>query len=184
MSKEVKLLYRPGNAKVRALDPKILTWDDHKKERHNFEPERRSDGKVIYVVREEYARILLAAQPDRYFLLEPKKLSVRFKSQDGLAYQTKDVLSVMGTSKFKEIEAEISAEAKAKADAEAKAQEKAKADAEAKEPAKSQEPGKEPAAGPDGAKGAGKGPEAPKGANAPIPPASGPSSPPPGDGAL
>ncbi len=101
--KEVKLLYHHPHTPNRAVPPKVLQRKDHKGEEHFHEPQVLGK-KVIYTVPEDYARRLLAAQGDRYFLLEPKVLTVRFKSADGLSSTTREVKSILGTPRLKQLE--------------------------------------------------------------------------------
>lgn len=111
--KQVKLLYHhPNKANRAAGTAKVLNRKDHKGEEFFHEPEVLGK-KVIYTVPEDYARRLLAGQPDRYFLLEPKELMVRFKGVDGLSYQHKVVKSILGTPKMKALEELIAQEAAA-----------------------------------------------------------------------
>lgn len=112
-NKMVKILYRHPNRSVRELSPKVLEWDDHKKERHFFEPSIVA-GKVVYEVPEPYGRLLLSRQPERYFLLEPKKLMCKFPSRDGLSSETRMVDTVLGSSKFKDFESVAESEQKEK----------------------------------------------------------------------
>lgn len=158
-NKMVKILYRHPNRSVRELSPKVLEWDDHKKERHFFEPSIVG-GKVVYEVPEPYGRLLLSRQPERYFLLEPKKLMCKFPSRDGLSSETRMVDSVLGTSKFKEFEAAAESEQKEKEEAQKLADKEADdlelAELEAAE--KAQAPAKKPKDSPKGTpQGAGPG---------------------------
>ncbi len=116
--KQVKLLYHHPNKNNRALGTaKVLNRRDHKGEEFFHEPEVLGK-KTVYTVPEDYARRLLAGQPDRYFLLEPKSLMVRFKSADGLSTQYKEVKSILGSAKMKELEELIAKEAAVEAPAE------------------------------------------------------------------
>lgn len=111
--KQVKLLYHHPNKGNRTPgSAKILSYKDHEGKEHFCEPEMLGK-KIIYTLPEEYARRLLAGQPDRYFLLEPKSMMVRFKSADGLSSHTREVKSIMGGPRMKELEELLAKEAEA-----------------------------------------------------------------------
>jgi hypothetical protein len=163
MSKTCKILFRHPNKEVRALPPKVLEWVDHKKEKHYFEP-TILQGKVVYELPEPYARVLLSNQPERYFLLEPKRMLIKVK-KDGLSFENKEVASILNSKRFADFSAEAQEEDKGKP---------AASDGEGD--------GEKPAAGADAAKGP-KGGKAQEG-NQPVPPANGPQGSPQGSGSL
>ena len=61
----------------------VLEFIDRQKKQFFFEPEVRKNqaGEItVYTVPEEYARQLLSQQPERYFLLSPDSMMIRFKT--------------------------------------------------------------------------------------------------------
>lgn len=98
----VEIIYRHPNARVMALGARILNWTDPAGKQEFYEPEDREvtvNGKkvecIIYTLPIQYARSLLGEQPERYFLLSPKKLVVQVLTQDRVTIQSKVVKSVL-----------------------------------------------------------------------------------------
>lgn len=119
---EVKILYRHPDPRVRKLPAKALEYKNPKGEAEFYMPET-TDGpngtRTFYVVPVEFARRMLANQPERYFLVEPKQLVVKRKLAGGLSSETVQITNELA-AKFLAADDPDAVAAKAKADEERK----------------------------------------------------------------
>jgi len=88
---EVKILYRHPDPKVRKLPAKALEYKNGKGETEFYLPETVDGARgpvTVYAVPVDFARRLLANQPERYFLQEPAELVIKRKLPGGLSSET------------------------------------------------------------------------------------------------
>ena len=104
----VDLVYKHPNPRTMAQGPRILDYvPPGSKKTEYYEPEEREidvggDKPIkacVYTVAAMYARRLLSAQPDRYFLLKPEKLIVPKLSEHGLRRENIVVKSILAALK-------------------------------------------------------------------------------------
>lgn len=95
MIKRIVLQWKHPVDAIQKQGPKVLEWIDRKGEVQFFSPYMDEAGRITYEVSEEYARRVLAAQPDRFFLLTPQELIIRVRREDGLGAKIVTVKSVL-----------------------------------------------------------------------------------------
>ena len=104
----VKILFFHPNPVIRAKAPRILDFTPKGGERQYFEPKdetvtigRKKVDAVVYELPATYARRLLSAQRDRYFLLKPDSLIVPTISANGMATENIKLKSILKGGEFK-----------------------------------------------------------------------------------